>query len=165
MSLESIVTIAANVALALSVVIAVIFGLAQVKAAARDRRERLTLETLRVFNTREFAELLHFVNSVEPPKTREEFQELLPDQQIKLLQIGQQMESIGMLVYERYIDLDLIDKTLGDFVSNSWEKFKPMFEDSRTKLPDPYLGEYFQWLAERVSDRLENHPRQPFYKQ
>src|ERR1035438_5177224 len=120
------IEIIANIALALSVVIALIFGIAQVKAAERDRRERLTLESLRSFSTREFAELLYFVNAIEVPKTREEFQALPAEHQIKLLQIGQEMESIGMLVYERYIDLDLIDKTLGNFVSNAWEKYKPM---------------------------------------
>jgi hypothetical protein len=156
--------IIANIALALSVVIALVFGIAQVKAAERDRRERLTLETLRVFSTREFAELIHFVNSMEVPKTRDEFVALPADQQIKLIHIGQQMESIGMLVYERYIELDLIDKTLGDFVSNTWNKFKPMFEDSRIKAPDPYLAEYNQWLAERIEERMKNNPREPYYK-
>ena len=29
----------------------------------------------------------------------------------------------------------------------------------------PYLAEYFQWLAERVDERLKNNPREPFYKQ
>ncbi len=52
-----IVTFIANVALALSFVIALIFGIAQVNTANRDRRERLTIETLRNFQTREFAEL------------------------------------------------------------------------------------------------------------
>ncbi len=156
--------IIANIALALSVVIALIFGIAQVKAAERDRRERLTLETLRAFSTREFAELINFVNNIEVPVTREDFIALPSDQQIKLIHIGQQMESIGMLVYERYIDLDLIDKTLGDFVSNTWNKFKPFFEDSRIKIPDPYLAEYNQWLAERIEERMKNDPREPYYK-
>ncbi len=156
--------IIANIALTLSVVIALIFGIAQVKAAERDRRERLTLETLRVFSTREFSELINFVNTIEVPKTREEFAALPSDHQIKLIHIGQQMESIGMLVYEHYIELDLIDKTLGDFVSNTWNKFKPMFEDSRAKIPDPYLAEYNQWLAERIEERMKNNPREPYYK-
>ncbi|HET6402268.1 MAG TPA: hypothetical protein VFH95_12840 [Candidatus Kapabacteria bacterium] len=162
--MSSTIEIIANIALALSVVIALIFGVAQVKAAQRDRRERLTLETLRVFNTREFAELIYFVTRLEMPNTREEFLAMPADQQIMLIQAGQQMESVGMLVYERYIDLDLIDKTLGSYVSTMWEKYKPVFEDMRIKNPDPFLGEYLQWLAERVADRLDNHPREPYYK-
>jgi hypothetical protein len=157
------IEIIANIALALSVVIALVFGIAQVKAAQRDRRERLTLETLRVFNTREFAEIIHFMQVLEMPKTREAFNALPGEQQIILIQGSQQMESLGMLVYEKAIDLDLIDKTIGSFVSLTWEKYKPMFEDMRNTIPDPYLGEYFQWLAEQV-DRKIQMQREPYYK-
>ncbi|HEX5317494.1 MAG TPA: hypothetical protein VFX22_12670, partial [Candidatus Kapabacteria bacterium] len=136
------IEIIANIALALSVVIAVVFGIAQVKAAQRDRRERLTLETLRVFNTREFAEIIHVMQVLDMPKTREAFSALPDEQQIILIQGSQQMESLGMLVYEKAIELDLVDKTIGSFVSLTWEKYKPMFEDMREKIPDPYLGEY-----------------------
>src|ERR1700761_4695940 len=51
------ITFIANIALAVSAVIALIFGIVQVRSAARDRQERLTLEALRNFNTREFSEL------------------------------------------------------------------------------------------------------------
>ena len=84
------------------------------------------------------------------------------DDQIMLMQFGQQMESLGMLVFEKYIDLDLVDKTLGTFVTTTWEKYKLMFEEMRVKLPDPYLGEYYQWLAERVDERVQEG-RQPYY--
>jgi len=38
-----------------------------------------------------------------------------------------------------------------------------MFLDTREKSPDPYLGEYFQWLAELINDRMKKYPREPFY--
>jgi len=67
------------------------------------------------------------------------------------------------LVAEGLVDIDLVDKTLGSFVVTSWEKYKPMFLDTREKSPDPYLGEYFQWLAELINDRMKKYPREPFY--
>src|ERR1019366_7771738 len=158
------IEIIANIALALSVVIALIFGIAQVKVAQRDRKERLTLETLRNFSTREFSEMIYFVTRMELPKTSEEFMAMPADQQIQLIHAGQQMESIGMLVYERYIDLDLVDKTLGSYVSTSRNKNKILYEDLRIKSNDPYLAEYLQWLAEQNEERMKNNPREPFYK-
>jgi hypothetical protein len=98
------------------------------------------------------------------PKTREAFSALPDEQQIILIQGSQQMESLGMLVYEKAIELDLVDKTIGSFVSLTWEKYKPMFEDMREKIPDPYLGEYFQWLAERVDQKIQEN-REPYYMQ
>ncbi|MDX6528155.1 MAG: hypothetical protein QOH41_1668, partial [Blastocatellia bacterium] len=66
MTNETITNIA-NLALTLSFIVALIFGIAQVKAAKRDRRERLTLEMLRQFQTRDFVELLLYIDSNDMP--------------------------------------------------------------------------------------------------
>jgi hypothetical protein len=162
MPVETIVALIGNLAIAVSVIVALVFGVAQTRAAARDRKERLTLETLRLFQTREFAETIYRIRDITPARSQVEFQAMSAEDQIMLMQFGQQMESLGMLVFEKYIDLDLVDKTLGTFVSTTWEKYKLMFEDMREKLPDPYLGEYYQWLAERVEERI-SEGRQPYY--
>jgi hypothetical protein len=159
---NDIITIIANVALTLTFIVGVVFGIAQVRAATRDRRERLTLEALRNFQTAEFAELMLNITSREMPSNRKEMLALPLNEQVKLLQFSQQMESLGMLVADKYIDIDLVDKTLGSFVTVAWEKYKPMFIQIREE--DPFLGEYFQWLAEQVKERMRNHPRKPFYK-
>ena len=63
------IALAANLALTLSVIIAVIFGIAQARGAARDRRERLSLEALRNFQTRDFVEQMQYVTSHNLPQT------------------------------------------------------------------------------------------------
>lgn len=162
--MSEVIAIIANLALALSVIVALIFGIAQVRTAARDRRERLTLESLRNFQTREFAELIHYITSHNMPANRKEL-EVLPDRdRIMFIQFAQQMESLGILVAERLIDIDLVDKTLGSLVTSAWEKYKNIFLDMREKQPDPFLGEYFQWLATRIDERMKNNPRKPFYE-
>jgi len=156
------ITDIANIALALSLIVGLIFGIAQVRVAARDRRERLTLEMLRQFQTREFAELLFFISSQDMPATRDAMQKLPADEQVMMIQFGQQMESLGMIVAERLIDINLVDKTLGSFVTTSWEKYKVLFLNIRETQSDPFLGEYFQWLAEKIDRRMKECPRKPF---
>jgi hypothetical protein len=162
--INDIIALIANLALALSFVVGLIFGIAQVKAAARDRKERFTLEALRNFQTHEFSELMFNINAYDLPPTLEEWRKLAANDQVMLLQFTQQMESLGILVAERFISIDLVDKTLGSFVTNSWDKFKPVILDMREELPDPFLSEYFQWLAERLGERMQTNPRKPFYK-
>src|SRR2546423_11316452 len=116
--MNDMITAIANIALALSFVVGLIFGIAQVRAAARDRRERLTLEALRNFQTREFAELIHYVTSSKMPSTQGELEALQANERIIFIQFAQEMESLGILVAEKLIDLDLVDKTLGSFVTN-----------------------------------------------
>jgi hypothetical protein len=157
------IALLANVSLALSFLAALIFGIAQVKAVARDRRERLTLETLRGFQTREFAELMSFVNSSKFPKSWEDARALSGIDNVMLIEFSQKMESLGILVAEGLIDIDLVDKTLGNYVTTTWNKYKIFIIPTRER--DPYLNEYYQWLAERMEEREENSPREPYYKQ
>jgi hypothetical protein len=39
-----------------------------------------------------------------------------------------------------------------------------VFLDIREKTPDPFLGEYFQWLAEQIDERMKKNPRKPFHE-
>lgn len=160
--MSDVITLVANVSLALSFVVALIFGIAQTKAAARDRRERLTLETLRAVQTREFAELIYFIGSSDMPTTVEGMAQLSKEHRAMFIQFAQQMESLGIQVAEGLIDLDLVDKTLGSFVMTAWKKYEPIFVSRRKN--DPYLGEYFQWLAFQTDDRMQLHPRMPYYQ-
>jgi len=158
------ISIIADLALTLSLIVAVIFGIAQVRAVARDRKERLTLETLHTFQTREAAELMLYISLNELPTSQKGLRALPINEQAIVLQFGQQMESLGLLMAEKYIDIDLVDKTLGSFVVTAWEKYKKMFLEIREKTPDPFLGEYFQWMAEQIDQRMKNNPRKPFFE-
>jgi hypothetical protein len=155
----------ANISLALSLIVAIVFGIGQSRAAARDRREHLTLEVLRAFSTREFAELLSHVESRPMPASRAEMLALPKDEQLLFIQMSMQMEDLGILVAEKMIDLDLVDKTLGSFVSTSWQKFKPFAVSTRKEDNEPYMSEYFQWLAETIDARLHANPRKPYYEE
>ena len=161
---NELITLLANIALTLSLIVAVIFGIAQVKTAKRDRKERLTLETLRSFHSREFAELLYYITTTKIPKTVTEWNLLSANERIQFIQFGQMMESLGLLLAERLINVDLVDKTLGSFVFSTWEKYKPLFSDMRDKNADPFLGEYFQWMAEQIDHRMKENPRKPFFE-
>ncbi len=157
------IALVANLALTLSFIVGLIFGIAQVRAAARDRRERLTVEALRGFQSREFAELLQFVIAGRVPSSRKELDALPERDQVLFYQLAQQMEMLGILVADRYLDMDLVDKTLGSFVVTSWEKSRQMAMEARPA--DPFVAEYWQWLAERVNERMTQRPRQPFHEQ
>jgi hypothetical protein len=158
------ITELANLALTLSLIVAVVFGIAQINASKTDRRERLTLETLRNFQSREFAEIILFISTAKFPQNQKEWLLWAEDERVIFIQIGQEMESLGILLADRLIDIDLLDKTLGSFIMTAWEKFKPMILELREKNPDPYLAEYFQWMAEQIDKRMKENPRKPFYQ-
>jgi len=163
---NDIISLIANIALALSFIVGLIFGITQVKAAARDRRERFSLEALRSFQTREFSELMQYIIWHDIPKNRDEILAHPVNDQIIFIQFSQVMEALGILVAEKYISIDLVDKTLGSFITTSWDKFRPVVLSIRETQPnqDPFMSEYFQWLAECIDKRMRERPRKPFYE-
>lgn len=164
MSGIEVVEVVTNIALTLSFLVALVFGIVQVRTANRDRKERLTLEALRQFQTREFAGLILFITSNKLPNSINEWQNQSDNDRERVIQFGQEMESLGLMVAEGFISLELVDKTLGTLVTSAWEKYKPVFSEMRERNPDPFLGEYFQWLAESIEKRMRQQPRQPFYQ-
>jgi hypothetical protein len=152
----------ANISLALSLLVALVFGVLQFRAAARDRRERLTMETLREFQSRDFAAKINLIRLSGPPESVDKLSERPADEQIEILQLAQEMESVGLMVEERMIDLDLVEKSLGSFVVDAWKRYAPLMRSGRDN--DPYLGEYFEWLAMRLEERMRAQPRVPAYK-
>jgi hypothetical protein len=157
-------TLVANVSLVLSLVVALVLGVVQAQIATRDRRERLTLETLRFVQTEEFAGFIYRINSGLIPATNEARNAMSAGDQIGFIQFAQQMESLGMLVTDGVIDLTLVERTLGSFVITAWDRYKPIFSELRQTGNDAYLGEYFQSLAELMERRLKHNPRSPAYK-
>ncbi len=153
----------ANLALALSLVVAIIFGVLQVLAASRDRKERLTIEVLRAFQTREFAQHMMGLRDHPPPTTAKKWLEMPEKTRTMYLHFSQEMEMLGLLVFDRKLDIDLVERTLGNFAVTSWEAMRPSIEDLRVETKDPYLNEYFQWLAENVQARMRDQPRAPAY--
>ncbi len=158
------ITEIANIALTLSLIVAVIFGIAQIKTSEKDRRERLTVEILQNFQSREFAEIILFITTAKFPQTQKEWSSWEQNERVKFIQVGQQMESLGILLADGLIDINLLDKTLGSFITSTWETFKPLILQLREKNPDPYLAEYFQWMAEQLDKRMKENPRKPFYE-
>jgi hypothetical protein len=161
---NELITLVANIALALTFIVGLVFGIIQIKSAARDRKERFTIQTLKDFQTRQFAEMIFLINNYSIPSTLEEWRKLPGQDQIMFLQFTQEMESLGILVAKRFINIELVDITLGSFVTASWDKLATIIKDMREKLPDPYLSEYFQSLAERLNERMQLHPRKPFHE-
>src|SRR5438132_3506951 len=161
MSTESVATVSGDAALALSFLAALVFGIGQVRTASRDRRERLTVATVQGMQTREMAAHFQRISSHDIPSTVSEIRSLPADEQVSIIHYAQQMEMLGLMVYDGMIELALVERTLGDYVAFSWEKYKSFTYDRRNE--DPYLNEYFEWLANRLDDYMRSNPRTPAY--
>lgn len=158
------VTTLTDIAIGASAVVALVFGILQVLAAVRDRRERLTIEVVRELQSREFAQQLSDLRERPPTASLDQWWKLPEPTRVTYLQFLQEMEVLGLLAYDKTIDFTLIERTLGSWVTASWKAFQPLIQDERAQSKDPYTAEYFQWLAEKIESRMRNRPRVPAYQ-
>jgi hypothetical protein len=156
------VTTVANISLALSFIAAVIFGLIQIRGSARDRREHVTIDTLRAFRTRDFAAKMATLASSTLPFTVAKLRDLPQEKNVEVVQFYQEMESLGLTVDEGMRDLGLVEKAPGSFVIEAWKRYEPLIHSGRSE--DPYLAEYFEAMAVRLEQRMRTAPRTPAYK-
>lgn len=154
----------ANLAIAISAVVALVFGILQVLAAVRDRRERLTIEVVRGLQSREFSQQMMDLRAQPPPRTTKEWSSLAESARVTQMHFLQEMEMLGLLVFDGTIDLLLVERTLGSYVTGMWKRFEPGILELRSSIPDPYLGEYFQYLAVRMERLMRETPRRPAYE-
>lgn len=153
-----------DIAIAGSVVVALVFGIIQVLIAVRDRRERLTIEVVRGLQTREFAQQLIGLSISPPTPTIGAWQALPEATRVSQLQFLLEMETLGLLVFDKTIDFALVERTLGSWVTSSWKRFQPVILEIRSQSDDPYMSEYFEWLAARMESWLRDRPRAPAYQ-
>jgi hypothetical protein len=161
--MESIFTLLSDISLTLSVIVAIIFGIFEARSSNRERRENFAVDYLGTFRSREFAELIQYVTSNDMPVSSKKLHALSQNDQVIFIQLSQQMESLGLLVSGEFISINLIDRTLGSYVTVAWKKYESLFLELRKD--DPFQGEYFQWLSDQLERNLLKNPRLPFYLQ
>jgi len=68
-------------------------------------------------------------------------------------------ESIGVLAFRGEISLELVSDFFSGPIKISWQKLQNYFIDAREEHQRETIGEWFQWLAERLAEREETSPR------
>jgi hypothetical protein len=68
--------------------------LLKLKELKRDRRERLTIDALKNLQSKEFAELIHYITTANFPNGYEQWQKLPKDDRVSFIQLMQQMEAL-----------------------------------------------------------------------
>lgn len=143
----------ANVATALTVFTAVIFGLIEARRARRDREERSAFAVVRALMTPEWMSSSMIVHSIPAGTTAEQIESDLPTLQA-MLKIATIMEGIGYAVFMRIVPLTVASELIGGTARIAWQRFRPFVEMERVRADTQKSWEWFQWLAEQI----ERHP-------
>lgn len=71
------------------------------------------------------------------------------------------LERLGVLVYRREVSLDLVEDYFSGLIQGCWEKLGPYIEHVRAREGRNTLGEWIQWLYDRMEERERLAPPVP----
>ena len=142
-----------QVAQAIAVIFAVVFGVYQVSQMRRQRRRDESFALMNSLQTREMVRGLVVLDSLPEGLDSTELQARLGERFIDLQILLGTWESLGILVFHGEVGLDLVDDFYSGSIVHSWLKLKRYVEELRERTARETRWEWFQWLAEQMIGR------------
>lgn len=65
--------------------------------------------------------------------------------------VAMMFESVGVMVHNRIVPIELVDQVIGGFLRESWRRTRSYIEWKRQDVNSKRVGEWYQWLAERLA--------------
>lgn len=140
---------AANLATSVAVIVAVVFGLTELRRGARERRDRAAVEVVRSVQTQEsfraVGRILNLPDDADPKLVRSDAAVLDAAMLVYFA-----CEMMGAIVYEGVVDLHTLDRMVGGWVRATWVRLRRWVESERIEDRNPNVGEWWQWLYEQL---------------
>ena len=131
--------------------VAFIIGIAQVRQFRRQRRDSAAIELMRSFQDNEFINSLRAIHSIPKGLRAAEIRAKGVEFETAAYTLSARFESIGLLVFKGSIPYRLVEELIGGTIVDLWNRLKPWVEDVRSEQDQRLLWEWFQWLAERLT--------------
>jgi hypothetical protein len=142
---------AANIATSGAVIVAVVFGLTEIRRGAQDRRDRAAVEIVRSVQTHDtfdaVGQILNLPDDVDPRVIRAD-----PGLLNAAMLVYFACEMFGAVVYEGVVELRTLDRMVGGWVRASWLRLRRWVESERVQDRNPNVGDRWQWLYEQLEE-------------
>ena len=148
---------------ALLVVIGVIFGLLEIRHYRQQRQETASMEIMRAFQSVDFTKALRLVMDFEQECQQCREDSLPQELQDAAMLVSTTLEAVGLMVYQRIVPFRLVQQLMGGTIQASWGVLRLHTEMLREELRRPSIHEWFQWLAERLTEHPEYRDEEGAY--
>jgi superfamily I DNA/RNA helicase len=152
----------ANLINAIAVTAGVIFAAAQIREFRRRRRRQSMYTLVQTFQGPDFTKALHRIINLPDNLDRAAIcAKVGPEGEDAIYFVTTTWETIGVLVFQRELTLDLVDDFFSGPIVLSWRKLARYLEEMRREQHRDTLFEWYQWLAERMIEREKKVPAVP----
>jgi hypothetical protein len=141
-----------------------VFTMVQLRLGRLAREREVALQIVQIIHVPEFARALRLMYDLEAGLSREQVQQRLGADMDVVYSMMVSFESLGVLVFRRQLDLQLVDDFVSGSLVLSWRKLERYVIEERAARGRDTLLEWFQWLAERMIERESATPAVPAYQ-
>jgi hypothetical protein len=143
----------------IAIIIGIGFGINQLRQYQSSRKRDSSQYLLNSYQTAEFLEGICTILSLPDGLTKKEIEEKVWDDVGLIFLVMSTWESIGILVFQKEIPMDMVDAAFSGPLLVSWEKLKLYVIGMRKEHQRDTFFEWYQWLYDRLIEReKEKHP-------
>lgn len=150
-----------NIVNTVAIFAAGIFAAVQLLQLKKQRSRESALQMLNSVQTIEFIDALNIIYNLPENLTKKKIEVELGDKLSSVLVMFVKLESLGLLVFKREIELDLVADFMRGPIILFWKKMKNYFIETRELNNDENFGEWVQWLAEKVENEIATKNKKP----
>ena len=137
----------------MAVVIGIVFGIAQIRQFQQQRLDVAALELMRSLQDREFTHAFRLIYPLDDNVHTTDLAALGSEFEEAAVVLSTRFEAMGLLVFRGSLPIHLVEEIVGGVVVLLWKRLRPWVEEIRIRQGHPLLFEWFQWLADRLTER------------
>jgi hypothetical protein len=153
----------ANLAEASAVIVAVIFGIVQLRQLRHQQRREAAFTLMRSIQSPQMLRGILIIDRLPTDAGKEDFDALSQADQADLTALLATWESLGILVFNREVSLHTVCDFFSGTIAQSWRKLQRYVSELREQTSRDTRWEWFQWLAERMREDEASVPPVPAY--
>ncbi len=146
-----------------AIVAAGIFAGVQLRQYNKQRSRDSALQLVHSFRTPEFLRAVNMVFDLPEGLSKKELEDRLGDKLVDLLVMFGTFENLGILVYRREVELQLVEDFFSGVIMLSGKKLNRYLVEVREAGNRQTYYEWFQWLYEQLEKRELKSPPVPAY--
>lgn len=159
MSLPILLSIISTGSIAAGVILAIL----QLRHSNKQRARESALQMLHSFQTPEFLRAVNIIFDLPDGLSRKEVENRLGADMTSVLVMVGTLESLGIMVFKRDLDIRLVEDFFSGIIVLSGRKLKNYFVEIRNTSGRQTYYEWYQWLYEQVEKRERKNPPLPSY--
>ena len=136
----------------------VIYYILEIRHQSRLRQTESVIRLSPFFNmnAREMQEAITQVCSIEYENYDDYLERYSGKPENTMLKmLGNYFEGIGILVYKKLVEADIVYSFWGDIIQSSWEKIKPLIVDMRKDSGDLNMFVFWEYLYNEMKKRKQ----------